>query len=483
MINLFMYIESKQFPGKSERFGMISQSRFMINMRAILEIHRVLFVCLTIITILVRHGILSNVFAANIVLVNRKEQTRFAKTAFAVFLIKTMCHIITYIFIVWEIYRDGGKLGSIMNSVGPFVVCPICFLASNLCLFAPIMFVCYLGTSLGRHVENFSKLYVDSMFDQFMETTNMDNESVCAMPILKSSARDSISNKSGSSSWMDSLNVFRLFGSISERLSKNIGQKAARAIEHLNAHEYPELSDMKSTKISATTGIKITEAMRCANSQLVRVRLKRTQTMLSELRDMVSDINKMSSPLILFLFVGDAITITTVVTASIQTKLYKSISLGMIPTISSTLGLAIGVVYVCVCLDATSSQLKLLMNKLFDFIVLSNRMQPEGKVPSTMIAAGEGTSGQAQFSWHKEDEAISEIWSQFQYTRKLAGTIKFTIGGILQVSRRLVLVILGHILSAVFIAIEFMSIVDTGKDRTEGFGGSGIVVFHNNTLG
>lgn len=475
IININTYLNAKEARGKSEKFGMIVQSRFLVQLSSIVEIYRILFISVTIMIVIARRSIMLNVFAANIALVNKREQTGFAQTAFAVFFIKTTCNIITYIFIVWEVIIDGGKI-SITNGLGSFVISPICLLWVNLYKLAPIILACYLGASLGQHVENFSKVYIDSMFDQFAKTTDMDNESVCEIPALKPLDHDSMSSKSGSLSWLDSPSVRSLL----KGLPSNAGRRIIRMIKHLNANEYPELSGMKLTKISSINDIKITDTMRTANSHLVRVRLKKTQTMLCELRDVVSDINRMSSPLILLLFIRDTISITTIVTASIQAKLYKSLSLSMIPTMTSILSLCIGVVYICVCLDATTSQLKLLINKLFDFIILSHKTDPENEKRSRPVADGEG--GRTQLSCYTEDEALSETWSQFQYTRKLAGTIHFTIGGILQVSRRLVLVILGHILSAVFIAIEVMSIVDTGN--RERSGGSGAVVSaHNNTSG
>lgn len=456
----------------------MSQSKFLFRVSSFFEIFRILFHAITIVIVVVQHGVISNVMATSTIIVNKREQNRFAKKAFLVFFIKTMCNLITFVFLTWSIHKDGGKI-DFLDNLGMLVVCPICGLLANVALFAPIMYACYLGSSLGRHVENFSKLYIDTMFDQFVETAAMDDESVCRMPILKRSGEDSISLKSVSTVWLRSWDCCGFFGTLFRGLKKffiSFAQRLIGMIRHLSLREYPELPEMKMTKISLAVDVKITEAMRLANNQLIRVRLKKTQNMLSELRDFVSDINKLSSPLILLLFISDTCAIIIITTASIQAKLYKSINLSIVPTVSCTIGLTISVIYICICLDATISQLKLLINKLFDFIIMSHRIQPAEK---ELL----GENKQSLSSWQVENEAISETWSQFQYTRKLAGTIQFTIGGILEVSRRLVLFILGHILSAVFISIEIMSIIDTGapRERPNALGGNSFTLLYNGT--
>lgn len=477
LINYFLYSESSRAGQRSERLKLISQSKFLFSTSAFFETFRVLFHAITIVIVVVQHGVISNVMATSTIIVNKHEQTYFAKRAFLVFIIKASCNLVTFLFLIWAIHKDGGEL-HFLDSLGLLVVCPICVMLGNLALFAPNVYACYLGSSLGRHVENFSKLYIDTMFDQFVENANMDNESVCKMPVLKRSGDDTISLKSVSTVWLQTWDCCGFFGTVFRALKKiftRVNRKLVGVTRHLNLREYPELPEMKMTKISLAVDVKITEAMRLANSQLFRVRLKKTQNMLSELRDLVSDINKLSSPLTLLLFISDTFAIVIITTASIQAKLFKSINLSILPTVSCTLSLTISVIYICICLDATTSQLQLMINKLFDFIIMSHRIQPELS----------GENKQSLSSWQIENEAISEIWSQFQYTRKLAGTIQFTIGGILQVSRRLVLFILGHILSAVFISIEIMSIVDTGalREKTTGLGGNAISIFYNGTSG
>lgn len=463
VFNLCMYRESKPAYEKSERFKLVSQSKFLFRLSYFYEIYRLIFYCASIIIVIVQHGVIANIMATDIFIVNRREQTRFARRAFSVFLIKTLCNLVTFLFIIWSLYKDGGDI-EIMENPELFLLCPCIILVTNLSFFTPLMLACYLGASLGRHVENFSKLYIDTMFDQFIKTS--DNESVCRMPILKRSDDDSVSLKSASINWLNPLglccSIATLFTTIKNSFIQ-MGKKFMEIIRLFNSREYPELPEMEMTKISLSVDVKISEFMRSANSRLIRIRLEKTQNMLSELRDMVSDINKMSSPLILLLFIAETGSIILVTTASIQAKLYRSASLMIVPTVSSTLGLTIGVIYICICLDATTSQLKLMINKLFDFIIMNHRMQISDKDLQQVGDDGliSDEARKSLYNWNKEDKDISETWSQFQYTRKLAGTIQFTIGGILQVNRRLVLVVLGHILSAVFISIEIMSIMDT----------------------
>jgi hypothetical protein len=133
----------------------------------------------------------------------------------------------------------------------------------------------------------------------------------------------------------------------------------------------------------------------------------------------------------------------------------------MLPTISVTISLVSSVVFVCICYDETVKQLKLLINKLFDFIIMNHRVESSAYRMDRLRPGIDYDPQEVSPLLGSEPGAINETWCQFQYTRKLANTIQFTMGGIVPVTRRLVLSVLGHILSAVFLSIEIMSIIDT----------------------
>jgi len=303
------------------------------------------------------------------------------------------------------------------------------------------------------------------MFDQFMKAIEKEGEMQKeAQPIrltfLETNSDTSEEGGKGEAR-RNCLCFLTMIWSFLVRSLIAISRAVRDVMTRLNSRKYPELPEMKMTKLSSTTNIQISETMRMANSHLIRVRLRRTQVMLSELRDIVSDINKTSSPIVLMFLAYETVMIVFITTASIQAKVYKSVDLLIIPTISATISLVVSVVYICTCLDETTKQLKLLINKLFDFIIMNHRVQSSGK--RVISQAGQEPADQSEVCVMPGSEhgAINETWSQFQYTRKLANTIQFTMGGIFPVTRRLVLSILGHILSAVFISIEIMSIIDT----------------------
>lgn len=432
--------------GNSISFDAITQSPFISRLLRFFETYRICVFFATFVITIAQHGSIANVMATNNNFVSQKEQCKIARTSSTVFLFKTLTDCFLSVSILatlnllngWRIYLAGFCIGVIL------------FL--ELTILSPIMYTCYLGASLGKHVENFSTLYIDSMFDQFMTALERDESSSKRTSILHQD-----SNKSGHEGCLWCCCI--VFGLL-KRMWLNFYRRMKEMGQMLNAEKYPELPEMKMTKLSSTSNFRISESMRNANSQLIRARLKKTQIMLTELRDMVSDINKMSSPIILMQILYETFLIILISTSSIQVKLFKTINLLIVPTIVNTIAMVIVVVHICTCLDDTTGQLKTMINKLFDFIIMNHRVQANyrcGDFPSQAkrIIASE-----------RDNEAQSETWSQFQYTRKLANTIQFTMGGILPVTRRMVLLILGHILSAVFISIEIMSIVDTSDESS-----------------
>lgn len=467
-----------------ERVIAITRSAFLNLFGKIFGIYRVL-VCLAIcIVIVARHCTIASVVANRTYFVKEEEQSRLAKVAIAVILIKIFVSVGSLFSVLADQYVLSGR--DIFITLSGF----LCIFGLNLVLSAPMIYTCYLGSALGKHVENFSEIYIDTMFDQFMNAieAERDPEALRLAAALEEAAASSDKQQASSEKWPS--NFWRCCGlcALIRRLIIGLCLKIRAVAVHLNARKYPELPEMKMTKLSSTTSIKISDAARVANSQLIRARLRKTQIMLSELRDMVNDINKMSSPIVMMHFIMDMMIIILVTTASIQAKLYKSISVLIIPTVAYTIGTVMGVVFVCICLDETSSQLKLMTNKLFDFIIMNHRVQSSSSSPPPQqgkhfiaAAAADGFSADTSTSTTNvargfvvgggkisscgcdsvEEEALSETWSQFQYTRKLSNTIQFTMGGILTVTRRLALPILGNILSAVFISIEVMSIIDT----------------------
>lgn len=448
------------------RFDEISQSPFIMRLLKFFETYRLCIYTATFVITIAQHGSMVNVMAINNNFVSQKEQHKLAGTTSTVFLFK----VLTDCFLFVSVLGTFNLLNGWRIYVASFCVGLIMFL--ELTVFSPIMYTCYLGASLGKHVENFSTLYIDSMFDQFMSALDKDNSSPGQTSIVQLDSVDEDENEG--CLWC----CCAAFGFL-ERVWVYIVDHSRRIGEQLNSKKYPELPEMKMTKLSSSSSFRISDSMRNANGQLIRIRLKKTQIMLTELRDMVSDVNKMSSPIIMMHILYETFFIILISTSSIQAKLFKSINLLIVPTVANTIALVIVVVHICTCLDDTTGQLQLMINKLFDFIIMNHRVQTNYRcdhfsAQEKRILASE-----------KENEALSETWSQFQYTRKLANTIQFTMGGILPVTRRLVLLILGHILSAVFISIEIMSIVDTSDESNTGVVPSALITtisgHHNST--
>lgn len=465
----FNQLLSEQANAESDEYKAVLQSTFVVRLVKIIRIYRYISYIAMVLVILGQHSSMANVIASSNNYVSEKEQIYFARLSFTVFLSKSIAMCVSFAaFAVYQFIRTGLNLADLYCLVSVLVI----FL-SSLNNGAILIYTCYLGSALGKHVDNFSRVYVDAMFDQFMKAIEKEGENQTISEPVRlafldtnsdSSAEDLRNRKSRNCLLRHCFGccgyvcvVWRWFVRALVAIFTFLRDTFAR----LNARKYPELPEMKMTKLSSTTNIQISETMRMANSHLIRVRLRRTQVMLSELRDIVGDINKTSSPIVLMYLANETFMMIAITTASIQAKVYRSIDLLIIPTITTTIGLVISVVYVCICLDETTKQLKLLINKLFDFIIMNHRVQSTGKRSQNVLSYMHNSESDVCIMPGSETGAINETWSQFQYTRKLANTIHFTMGGIFPVSRRSVLSILGHILSAVFISIEIMSIIDT----------------------
>lgn len=450
------------------------ESVFFLRLFRLNEVYRLTTHIAIILITLYYHENIANVIAQNNNLVDDREQDHIGRISFTVYIFKTICSCITFATIAISC-----DLSRVHNTI--FGTILIFFI--NLTCQAPIMYTCYLGAALGKHIENFSQLYIDTLFDQCVKVKDGENplnNNFNSRPEVNSIDQEQTENDDEKDDTGKRRGCCRyvccvcccctgFFRSLT-RLIRQIGWILVRFWsmlkelgKFLNSRKYPELPEMKMTKLSSK--IEITDSMRITNSHLIRIRLRKTQIMLSELRDTVSDINKMSSPIIMMKILQETLMIVVIATGSIQAKAYKSISILIVPTIANTIGLFVGVSYICTSLDDTTSQLKLMINKLFDFIIMNHRVDYDPTLSSSRNSATRMSLPPTGND--REDEALSETWSQFQYTRKLANTIQFTMGGILTVSRRLVLPILGHILSAVFISIEIMSIIDTSKDITK----------------
>lgn len=306
---------------------------------------------------------------------------------------------------------------------------------------APLMIVCYMGATLGRHVENFSNTYIDSLFDQFSASSASSQESHRSAEAASIGSGARATNK-----FVAALTrLVHISNSIYAAINKLAGA-LKRLLARIRLRNYPELPEMKMTKLSSSA--EITDTMRSHNNRLTRERLRKSQIMLSQLRDWVSDINKLASPVTMIYILNETIVIVLIATASIELHVYKTLNPYIFPTLMESAALMLNTLYFCRCLDDTSSQLKLMMNKLFDFIIMNQRVD-------------KGSQQMSRSRSMQDELMLDETWSQFQYTRKLSNTIYFTTGGIITVSRRLVLSILGHVLSFVLVAVEIMSIIDT----------------------
>ena len=450
----------------------ITESTFIIRLVRVFIVYRICACASSFLILLVQHGPMANVMSSSSYFVTEKEQSHFSKLSSTIFLFKGLGTCASYSAIVAFYHMTVKRPVPIMLEI-ILLVTSILMFFTIVTQSSPIMITCYLGSALGQHVENFSKIYVDTMFDQFMKTIEADGSNSGNF-LVADQTYDSPQEceiKRGSSclaSCCGCCGYLCLIYKFFVRCIKVTIDFFVALGARLNSRKYPELPEMKMTKLSSTQNIQVSETMRMANSHLIRIRLRRTQVMLSELRDVVSDINKTSSPIVMMYLIHETMLIILITTASIQAKVYKSIDFLIMPTVSATVGLIISVIYICTCLDATMKQLKLMINKLFDFIIMNHRVQSTGKRAIDSLSRQQLENAEVCLITGTESSAINETWSQFQYTRKLANTIHFTIGGVLPVTRRLVLSILGHILSAVFISIEIMSIVDTSPGSGHG---------------
>lgn len=467
------------------------QSPFVLTVLKIFRIYRLVTHTMTLIMALRHHGPLANVIASNDVFVSEKDQVKLARRTFIVFFVRALSRCTSYmaIFIFVFSHSDPSNYWRLYG-LAMFV---LGLLALNMSLTTPLMHTNYIGAAFGRHVKNFSEIYVDSLFDQFMKAIEMEDQSY-EEEDDEAQVPEFIANADPSQHpssfrwlryfWKGLVKIFKVIGIIILGTRRFLRAFFAR----LYMRHYPELPEMKMAKLSTTKNIQISERMRLANNDLIRLRLRRTQIMLCDLRDKVNDVNRLSSPLSLVYLLYDTVTIVLITTASIQAKVYRSLNLLLLPTIVYTVGLGMSVTYFCNCMDDTGKELKLMINKLFDFIIMNHRVKSSDKKSKTTNflvdpnqidsirpdgrdsnCSDRNNSISIDYTnnsslVNNETSDISETWSQFQYTRKLANTIQFTMGGIVPVTRRLVLSILGHILSAAFISIEIMSIIDTSPD-------------------
>jgi hypothetical protein len=454
---------------QSTRFRAVVESVFIMRLAKITRMYRIVLSIANTVIALNQHGCISNVLASGNNHLSEKEQSFYAKMTFVFFCFNMFANTIAYPIMILFVPSDSAEV-PILFYIG-IIIYSLSVFWTRLTDITPLIYSCYLGASLGKHVENFSAIYIDTMFDQFMKAIEKeDDESKLSDQVrplaffdlppdeLKICVNEP-KNVTGSSSTRCTCDWLYAIWRLITRVLTFVYNLIRSAIIRLSMRRYPELPEMKMTKLSSTTKIQISERTRTANNHLIRVRLRRTQIMLSDLRDLVSDINKTSSPIVLMYLIFDTMTVILITTASVQAKVYKSIGILIMPTILVTASLVSYVVFVCVCYDETTKQLKLLINKLFDFIIMNHRVQSSGRQLSSRLRIC--NDNEVCILPGSEPGAINETWSQFQYTRKLAGTIQFTMGGIMPVTRRLVLSILGHILSAVFISIEIMSIIDT----------------------
>lgn len=448
--DIIMGRDSPDLIQRRAEFKLLAESAFLMMMIEFYEVFRFIFYLITLLTPIAQHGPITNVLAQRNKMVSETEQASIAKEVFYVFFFRTLLSNSPILFLIlslnlgwddWQLYYF-------------FVSMSTTFLL-NLTVTAPFIYISYLGSCLGKHVENFSELYIDTLFDQFENIQDASGETSSNLSLHGSSHNETQAQANGG-----------IVSSLTSLVSgkTDLMKRIRCVISYLNSNEYPNDHEVEMNK---TTGnLKITEATRISNTYLIRNRLRKTQIMLSELRDTVNDINKLSSMLILLQVLYDLLLMVLITTASIQTRTYRSLSILVAPTVTQTIASIVSVVYICTCLDETTSQLKLMINKLFDFIIINLRVRINDTSRSDISSV---TPSNIHNMFEKDDEVQSETWCQFQYTRKLAGTINFTMGGILIVSRRLILPILAHILSAVFISIEIMSIIDTlghHNDRT-----------------
>lgn len=416
------------------KFSSIHESPFIMSLFQILTLYRLAMHIATLIILVVHHGAITNVIASANNMITPGEQIELAKFSFISFIIVTFTSCLSFAMVAsaTEARSLTIKIITVLSCISEF--------ALRLELEAPLMYICYLGSALGRHVERFSQVYIDTMFDQFMKASDQDSGGDFAGLQMTSSR-------------------FKLNSPTMPPIAKSLSvwTKFTEIFRALGRTSYLELPEMKMTKLSTTDQIMLTSSIRESNGRLTRLRLRKTQVMLCELRDMVGDINKICSPIIMLQVLYQTALIVLVTTSSIHLKIYKSFNLLIIPTVSSVVGLLILVAHVCTSLDDTTRQLKLMINKIFDFIIMNHGIKETARDSYIF----RDTANVAT-----DEDSLSETWSQFQYTRKLANTIQFTMSGVLPVTRRLIISIFGHVLSAVFISMEIMSIVDTSQDHS-----------------
>lgn len=495
LISLWDYsirLDLLNITGSSPEWTLALKSTFVVLIRRITSYCKfIIYGALYFIPIF-QHGPISSIIAQGNYMLTEKEQASLAKRSFSIYALRSIilsCGIGALIL----------GLGRTKDSITHYVLLGVLVnLIIQITTSSPLIYLCYLGLALGRNVANFSDFHIEPLFDQFLkqqpatsnnEIATQNNNSYGDLELQSTTRTNSTSENivHESTNAIDQNHEeesWKLrFQMLHQRIVSLLGscyQKIMKIIGFLTKTGYPELGiSMEMSK--GNSSMKISESRRIENTHLIRSKLRKTQVMLTELRDTVNDINKMSSMLIMGVLIYETIVLVIITTASIQGKVYKSINWIFVPTVTFTIGTTISVVYICLCLDETTSQLKLLINKLFDFIIMNLRVkvgetmnnsnQQEDKLrigndTNNGFRPSESISSLASITnledvYEREDEEQSETWSQFQYTRKLAGTIHFTMGGILPISKRLVLPTLAHILSAVFISIEIMSIIDT----------------------
>lgn len=450
------------------------------------------------------------------VFVTKKEQIEITNSECKKTILISTIQTIGFTVVIYNMIND--KSSPISTSLYLISFALIFFLFNMSQLSSAIAVSC-LGSVLGRHIENFSQAYIDTMYDQLAKYVNQDNDyndEVKPNDELNAAADnlenllnlteanvgdnhknddddgDEDSSNSDSSSNTDQSNkkktnrkvpakkkaskknkktgafLMKLRGSsvsIIVKVLVKFGRLLVATFRRLSVRRYPKSADMEVTKQSTALAGKMTESMKIANSALIRKRLRKLQIVMTDMRDAIHEINSLTTSLMSAIFLSILFVILTT-TMSIQAQDYSSLAIATPPIL---FGLALGmfIINTCVMCDSLVSQSKSMMNKLFDFIIINHRDTDTKAIDprndnAIITDTSKYTTTDSSISTRRYiDEALSETWSQFQYVRKLSNSITFTLLGIMPVTKRVVFVLLAYVLSATFISIEMKSIVDT----------------------
>lgn len=383
------------------------------------------------------------------------------------------------------------------------------FFALLMSQYGPLIYCCSVGGILGKHVENFCAAYVDSMYDQlagyvFQEGADpsdpssepaVDDECSERVPdpnelsLVKTGRAPSdhkstlrrVNSRSSDKSTTDASNKNRLESDVLfeqrsgvERLLAFfdiIAEVCASTARRLAVRRYLASAEMKVTKLSTSHAAKLTEQMKVANSGLIRLRLRKMQQLLSQVRDIVDELSQAAFQLVSLIILQAILFVVLSTTMSIQASEYMTPSMLLSP-VMFCVGLSLLILIVSICFDEVVSQNNTMINKIFDFIVINhrdtsdsgNKSSSNGKtcVSESKLKAFDATSNSKQLLVAQAyiDEALCETWSQFQYVRELSNTILFNLGGFFPVTKRVVLMLQAYALSATFISIEMKNIID-----------------------